>query len=198
MPYIDVVIAGPEILLRDYQPRRGVLKQVCDELAAQKALGEWTQTEADGPINKKGQSLEEYFGAMRQDPARAHFWLQGEEIDRADQAWIGVDGKPPTLADQGERVKEIGETAAAHEAASYGTRLGNLKPGSRPGSAPKEGDDKASAGGGATSNPWHPRFSGDQEQRQAKMQSIIRTSTRLAVDLAKAAGVSLSGAPLRK
>jgi hypothetical protein len=197
MPYVDVVIAAPEILLRDYQLRRGVVPEVCATLAAQKALGEWQQTE-DGPINKKGQSLEEYLAVEVKNPDHIHWQVQGEEVDRADAAWIGVDGKPPTLVAQGERVKEIGEKAAQAEAASYGTRLGNLKPGNRPGAPPKDGDDKSSAGGGATSNPWSKNFTGDQEQRTAKMQSIIKTSTRLAVDLARAAGVTLGGVPIRK
>ncbi len=197
MQYVDVVIAAPEILARDYQLRRGVVAEICANLAAQKALNEWQQTE-DGPVNSKGQSLEKFLAALIKDPNKAHYQLQGDEVDRADAAWIGIDGKPPTLFEQGERVKEIGEKAAQAEAASYSTKLGSLKPGTRPGAVPKEGDDKASAGGGATSNPWHPRFSGDQEQRRAKMQSIIKTSTKMAVDLARAAGVSLSGAPLSK
>ncbi|WP_298107429.1 hypothetical protein [Bradyrhizobium sp.] len=49
-----------------------------------------------------------------------------------------------------------------------------------------------------STNPWHPSWkNGDAAARQAEQLRIIRQSTKLATSLAKAAGVTISGQPLR-
>lgn len=74
-------------------------------------------------------------------------------------------------------------------------RAGKINPGVRPGYS-KETEKKADDDGtGPSTNPWHPKFKGDRITAQ---QRIIKTGTKFAIALAKSAGVTLSGTPLRK
>jgi hypothetical protein len=190
--YQDAVLAVDEEL-----NRRGVRpsarREACDRVIVQKAEGLWIQVNGEA-INENNQNVEEYCEALLKD--RPHYLYMGEELDRADAAWVGLDGKPPTLKAQAERVKEIGERAAHVEAANYGTKLGSLKIGTKPGTAPKGGAEKGRPTGGPN-NPWAIEFSGSEELRAEKIASIMKQGTKFAAELAKAAGTTI-GKPLRR
>src|SRR4029078_12409023 len=101
----------------------------------------------------------------------------------------------------GKRLKQIevscGSKASAavmwrEEAERYGATPGSPVPGTKPGEA---GDKKKTADGNLTTNPWSKNFRGDEAARAAKIASIIKTGSKLAENLAKAAGTT-TGRPL--
>jgi hypothetical protein len=147
-------------------------------------------------LTSAGQTLPEFLESSK----KAH-WEQPEaEIDDAEEVWTSGN-----ITKQGERFKKLvtqcgGNQRAAQvlfedEAAKFGTKPGSRVPGVRPGE--KRDDTKADAKSPAT-NPWSDNFRGTEEQRQARIASICKTSTKLANSLAAAAGVTLGGKPLRK
>jgi hypothetical protein len=83
---------------------------------------------------------------------------------------------------------------------AWGTDPARMLPGVRPGYAEREAakgksNEEAQS---ASRNPWHPTaWRGTEEQRQAEQMRIIRTGTKFAQALAKAAGVSVTGTKLK-
>lgn len=81
-------------------------------------------------------------------------------------------------------------------AIKHGTKAGSLSPGRAPGE--KTADDARDDAKSLATNPWSDKFRGTEEQRQERIASICRTSTKLANSLAAKAGVQLNFKPLRK
>ena len=99
----------------------------------------------------------------------------------------------------------LAKAAFEAEAALYQTRPGSTVPGVAPGTKP-EAEAGATGGVGPrlavnvqpSDNPWkRDQWRGTEEMRQAKIQSIIKASTKMADGLARAAGTDLAGRPLR-
>ncbi|QQO14959.1 hypothetical protein JJB99_01845 [Bradyrhizobium diazoefficiens] len=140
----------------------------------------------------KGLSLEEAIATLKQ--TRPHyFYAEADEIAVLAEAAFG---EHPSLTARGQLAKELGSHAAFLEMAErWGSDGVSLKPGKRPGSvaAKKDRDEKPTAE--TRNNPWHESFKGD---RIAAQTSIIRMSSKMAVSMAKSAGVTLGGQPLRR
>jgi hypothetical protein len=49
-----------------------------------------------------------------------------------------------------------------------------------------------------STNPYSDEFKGTPEQREARIQALIKSSATLAAQLAKAAGKTITNQPLRK
>ena len=187
-PYQDVVLDAPEYIAR-YPIRYGVMAEIIGTLAAEKAARKWQQTE-NGAINiDTNENLEEYVARTMLDPNKAHYLEAAEEVASAVKAWIGVDGQPPTLADQGARVLQIGETAARNEAMQYGTTLGSTKPGTVPGEKVVTENSATTAG---TKNPWSASFVGSDADRLSRMTDIMKRGGSFARDMAKSAGTTVT------
>lgn len=90
-----------------------------------------------------------------------------------------------SLSAQGAYVREHGEAATRELLKTEGLKLGQVKP------APK-----AEVTG--SNNPYSPEFKGTEAQREARIQSLIKSSATLATQLAKAAGKTLTNQPLQK
>jgi hypothetical protein len=167
-------------------------------LSDQVARGEWVQVDDINIVNQKGQDV---FGALEDYLVpRPHCEIPKAVVEVRNEVWTSG-----SLTLQAERWKEIrrvfspgkaGDALATaslrEEAALYGVKPGSIEKGVAPGSKPK-GD------GDTSENPWMKstwRFG--EESRQAKILSIIKTSSKLAADMAAKAGVSLSGHALRR
>jgi hypothetical protein len=192
MSYQDAVLAVDEELAR-LGVGPSAIREACDHVAAEKAAGKWMQINGEA-INHNNENVEEFCARLLK--LKPHYLLMGEEIDRAGAAWVGLEGKPPTLKAQAERVQEIGERAAHVEAAQYGTKLGSLQIGAKPGTAPTGETNKGRPAGGPN-NPWSKDFAGSEELRAEKIASIMKQGTKFAADIAKAAGTTI-GKPLRR
>jgi hypothetical protein len=125
--------------------------------------------------------------------------------DAAEAVWLS---ETPNLSVRGKRLEAIetfcGSKAAAlvmfkEEAERYGvTNPMSLQRGSKPGekSAEKKASGKPGDIAGAN-NPWSSEWRNGEEARMAKITSIIKTSTKLADNLSRAAGTVVSK-PLRR
>jgi hypothetical protein len=89
-----------------------------------------------------------------------------------------------SLAEQAAYVKEHGEAATRELLANFGVKLGELKP-------------KRPVEIAGSNNPYSDDFKGTEEERQARIRSLLASGTRLPTSLAKAAGKSITGQPLK-
>jgi hypothetical protein len=109
-------------------------------------------------------------------------------------------GSNPSLKAQGELVTRYGEEAAREEAHRWKTSLGSGKPGCNPNSGTLEEAKKVIRQNDAEApnkNPWHPKWNG--KDRTAAQISVIRgMGSKVAAALARAAGTTITGQPLRK
>ena len=90
-----------------------------------------------------------------------------------------------SLAEQAKLVKARGEAGAAQFLSDNGGALGSIK---------QRTKDSADTVKGAK-NPWSKEYRG--KDAEAERIRVIKSSTKLAAQLARAAGVTLSGQPLR-
>jgi hypothetical protein len=79
--------------------------------------------------------------------------------------------------------------ALTEEAALYGTKPGDTKPGVAPGSKAKEPANPSDA----STNPYHENFRGN---RDAAISKLVRGNPALAVSLARSCNKTLTGQPL--
>lgn len=141
----------------------------------------------------KGLSLPEAIATLKQ--TRPHyFYSEPDDIAVLAEAAFG---ERPSLTARGKLRSELGTQAAYLEMAErWGSDGVSLAPGKRPGSvaAKKERDEKPTAE--TRNNPWHESFKGD---RVAAQTSIIKgMGSKVAASMAKSAGVTLGGQPLRR
>lgn len=139
-----------------------------------------------------GLSLAEAIATLK-DTRPHYFYAEADEMAVLAEAAFG---ERPSLTARGKLRNELGSQAAYLEMAErWGSDGVSLTPGKRPGSvvAKKDSDDKPIAE--TRNNPWHESFKGD---RIAAQTSIIRMSSKMAISMAKSAGVTLGGQPLRR
>lgn len=115
--------------------------------------------------------------------------------DELSERCFGPDAKSALTA-RGEAVRIYGEAAVLAEAKRRGfATLTELKPQPGPGKAA----DKKADTTDRKNNPWSDQMDfRTPEERLAKQISIIKTSAKMAGDLARAAGKTISNQPLRK
>jgi hypothetical protein len=161
---------------------RGDIVQVGDEL-----------------LTAKGENAEAFvlniLAERTAEDGSCHMLVPKEVITITDDTWLSG-----SLTKQGERYNAIravfgkgkegdalAKAAFEAEAALYQTK------GASGGVGPR-----LAVSVEASANPWkRDQWRGTEEARQAKMQSIIKSSTKLADGLAKAAGRTISDQPLR-
>ncbi|HLZ06267.1 MAG TPA: hypothetical protein VKR55_29460 [Bradyrhizobium sp.] len=181
-----------------------VPEEYSDFLSNEVARGEWTVDQEDGkPLSAKGQTLEQHLEFTL--ATRPHWLMPVVLEDEADEVW--TSGNMTLRSKRFEQIKKFcGSDAAARvlfaeEAARYGvTQPFTTQIGTKPSDASSGRDDKSKdkkAEGDLTNNPWSKNFRGDEEARQSRIASIIRTGTKFAEGMAKAAGTTI-GRPLRK
>jgi hypothetical protein len=170
-----------------------------DMLSSEVTRGDWSVDPENGqPLNSKGQPLQDHLEMTLK--TRPH-WLmpvdKGSE-DEAEKVWLSGN-----ITLQGQRLVQLenfcGSKAAAlvmwkEEATRFGATAGSPVPGIKPG---EDGDKKKAAEREAKNNPWSADFRGDDDARAERIASIIKTGTRFADQLAKAAGTVVSK-PLRR
>jgi hypothetical protein len=185
-------------------------------VAAGVTRGEWTPV-GDLVLRADGSDVESYLDeciAARTGADGACHWEIPDEIEKVqDDVWCGP--AETALKRQGERWNIIranfapgreGDIAASKvmvaEAAVYGCKVGNPKPGTPPGAAPvkKEGAAPKLPGQGSSTNPWSPQFRDvPPGAKLAAQVGVIKSpgGPAQAARLSKACGVDLAGRPLR-
>jgi hypothetical protein len=184
-------------------------------VAAEVVRGEWTPV-GDLVLRADGSDAESHLDeviAQRTDETGTCHWEVPEQVEKAsDDTWCG----PPetALLRQGERWKVIranfaagreGDIAASRimveEAAVYGCKVGDPKPGTPPGGAPKNaGAAPKLPGQGSTPNPWSTEFRDvPPGAKLAAQVAIIKGpgGPARAASLSKSCNVDLAGRPLR-
>jgi hypothetical protein len=172
------------------------VREYGEMISKEVANGDWHLL--DGvPVNPAGQNVEESLDFVVS--SRPHWEVPATVVDAADDTWTSGN-----LSKQGKRYKELkaflGSDAATiaainAEAALYGTQMGSTKPGIKPGTKPdKIGDDGSPS---PFTNPWSKQFKGSHEEAIAQQGRIIKSGSKLAENLARAAGVSIFGRPLK-
>jgi len=140
----------------------------------------------------RGLSLAEAIATLPDTRPHA-FYAEAPEIEQLAEAAFGAN---PSLTARGKLRTELGTDAAYREIAQqWGSDGVSLKPGVRPGSSQAKQEQKTEGADAPRNNPWHPSWKGSD--RVAAQTSIIRASTKLAAGMARAAGVTLAGTPLR-
>jgi hypothetical protein len=160
------------------------------------ARGEWHQVDDENIINAQGQDakgvLEEWL------IPRPHALVPEVVIDAQDDVWTSG-----SLAKQGERWNQLramyapgdmgnklADKALAEEAALFGTKPGSTKPGVAPGTKPANTDPMA-----GQNNPYSEFWKFGEQAREAKIQSLIKSNTKLAASLARSCNKTITGQP---
>ena len=123
-----------------------------------------------------GESYNEFVAALKKSEPR--YFERQAETDASHPALY-------SLAEQAKLIRERGEAGARQFMIDNGGALGKILPRVK---------DNAETVKGAK-NPWSKEYRG--KDAEAERIRVIRSSTKLAAQLARAAGVTLSGAPLR-
>ena len=196
------IYADPVLLVRRELEERGAqpsaVTEACSHVSQQVIAGDWLQVEGEAifkVLGKPARSVEEYCGALL--VAKPHYLFEMSAADDADKAFLG-DGKTCTLKDRGEFHKKYGPAVFEATKKQYGCD-DSLRAGTKPGPSHDAAGKRVAPPAGSSSNPWNAKlFNGNEDERQAKMASIIRTGTKFAASMAAAAGVTITGAPLRR
>jgi len=120
-------------------------------------------------------------------------WLESVRAEKPHWFAVVTDGTEneavlTSLSAQGTYVREHGEAAARELLARNGLKLGEIK-------APTKDEPPKGANNPFDLKAWR----GTPAEREARIASIIKSGgTRFAASLAKSAGVSITGQPLKK
>ena len=172
------------------------VNEACSYVSQEVIAGNWLQIEGQAIRKETGRPAEnvaEYVGRILVEKPNYKFELA--VADDADLTFLG-DGKTRTAKAAGEFVAKYGEATYHATAEMYGVNDktligGKLKAGTKPG----PDKNKSSA---ASTNPWAAQYRGDEAARIKAQTSIIRSmGTKVAAGMAKAAGCTLGGQPLR-
>lgn len=168
-------------------------------------MGEWLIDPSTGDfINSKGQDVFQDLEATINGPdhPRTHWEIPEAPVEEAEL--IAEIWTKPNMTARSARYKQLldyhkspklANAAFAEEAERHGV----TKPFSdQVGMNPADAGDKAKTSArDLSANPFSASFRGDEAARMARIVSVIKTSTKLADALAKAAGTVVSK-PLRK
>jgi hypothetical protein len=173
------------------------IPEFADSISREIAHGEWSYDPENGePLHASGATLPQQLEQWLKPRAHALMPVNKGSDEDAEKVWLSGN-----ITLQGQRLvhfeKFCGSKAAAlvmwkEEAERFHAKAGSPLPGTKPG----EKSDKKPAEK-LSQNPWSASFSGDETQRTAKIASVIKTGTRFAEGLAKAAGTTVFR-PLRK
>jgi hypothetical protein len=119
---------------------------------------------------------------LRHKEDRAHWFMAPASSDAAPEEIYSVDAQT-RFVKAGNSVLDLQDLLKRH-----GLKPGQVKP------RPKEEAPDPTG----EKNPWSLKFKGDAAARTAAQASIIKQGTKFATAMAKAAGVTIMGAPLPK
>jgi hypothetical protein len=205
--YVD-----PFMLVKQEAEKAGMLPAAVEVLQAQVSRetteGHWTQVHGQ-PIRNTGpgapfETAAEFVASL--ETTHPDYWPVDKSTTAADKEDEAVApemveaafGANPTLTARGALMKAIGADAYNETMKAWGADL-SLRPGTPPSDEKKAASVNDNPGGFTSStNPWSKSFVGSEEYRQTRIQSIIKSSSKLAASLAKSANVTISGQVLRK
>jgi hypothetical protein len=187
--------------IEKYAEQAGIVPSAIDELI-RNAPSEFSSLRGELIHNGDGLTMAEYIEHLR--TIKPHYWPAKEVTSDAELAF----GAKPTLQARGNFLRLYGELQYKATLTQWGAKEGSLEPGTNPDRLADEAAlrklmsaAKAARGSnitGQTNNPWADDFAGTPADKNAKMASIIRTGTKFASEMAKAAGKTIMGAPLRR
>ena len=123
-----------------------------------------------------------------------HYFHRGEGDDK--ELFVRAFGESPSLQAKGEVFKKYGAARAAEVAAQFGNTITGLKAGKTPDSFKTNGN-----GGDHSGNPFNKLRNADGTVNKAIEREIggmiARLGRKKCEDIARAAGKTISGQPLR-
>lgn len=198
------IVAGNFAAGRKKRLYASAVSEYVDMKSEELQRGEWIIDPSTGEfLNGKGQSIPEdlEFTINNPDQPRGHWEIPEAPVEEAEA--IAKIWTEPNMTARSARFTQLREyhksdklatVAFTEEAAEYGV----TKPFSdQVGTKPGEKSDKGPAGQPMSTNPWSKDWRGDEAARAARIASVIKSGTRLADALAKAACTTV-GKPLRR
>ncbi len=213
LDWVRAVVAAAQAHIPRIQ-QSAIATEITDIASRAVARGDIVQV-GDDLLTSKGENAEAFvlniLAERTAEDGSCHMLVPKEVVEVADTTWTSG-----SLTEQGKRYlairsvfgkgaegDKLAKAAFEAEAAVYQTFPGSTKPGIAPGSAAPADKDTGTGPRLAvsvekSSNPWkRDEWRGTEEQRVAKMQSIIKASTRMADGMAKSANRTISDQPLR-
>jgi hypothetical protein len=199
---LNVVPKGRNMIAsRTPRVQPSVPEEYAEFLSNEVEHGNWSVDPQNGePLDSKGRTLQDHIeDTLRTRP----HWLMPQVLeDAAETVWLGE----PTLSARGERYRQLvkyhgneklADIAFREEAERYGvSNPFSLQPGSKPGNISRTTDPAKSAAP-LSGNPWHPSYRGTPEEAEAEQVRLIGTGISRATSIAKAAGKTVFGKPLK-
>jgi hypothetical protein len=195
----DVVRAGVNLMAsRTPRVQKDVPREFGDHLSWMLNNDMWNVNPATGdPLSYEGKSLQEVAEAWLS--MRPHALEPVPPVDTSGECWTSGN-----ITMQGQRLKELtafcGSEKAAlvllkEEAESYGVRPFTTEKSS--GKVDPKEKKKNGVRGDGRQNPWDKEhFQGSEEYRLERLESILKTSAKMASEMAANAHVRLDGGKL--
>ncbi len=159
----------------------GVLADCLDDIALQVRAGRLTEAELPAKIKE-----------WKSNPDH-HYFHRGEHDDVA--LFISAFGEVPNVSDAGRVLKKYGAARTAEIAAEFGTTFTSGRPGKTPDAyKPKNGGDH---GGNPFAKLRRSDGTVDKAVEKEIGGMIARLGRKKCEDIARAAGKTISGLPLR-
>jgi hypothetical protein len=182
-----------------FQP--SAIRELLDSVSQDAIAGRWLHDSDGNPFYQevaggKTLSVAEFVGKVDMDKPHYRFGY-GDNREQVDDLLERAFGATPTAEARGEFVKLYGEISYREHLKLWGCDHGLKKAGVKPETAAAE--KKPAPKEGLANNPWSDRFSGSEEQRNAKIAFVISRGSKFANSLAVAAGTVIGRPlPLRK
>jgi hypothetical protein len=170
------------------------------------AMGVWSiDPTTHEPINDKGQTLIDDLEFTIAGPVpRSHWEIPELPVQEAEA--IAAIWTMPNMTARSQRYQalldyhksaKLAGIAFAEEAARHNVKHPfSDEVGTKPGSE-KKSDDVKSAGPPLSQNPWSPKYRGTPAEAEVEKDRLCRLGSALARNVARSAGVSIFGVPLK-
>jgi hypothetical protein len=169
--------------IKQVAAENGVRPECLDDIVMNFRAGRFGEAELPAKIKE-----------WKATPDHHYFNIAGEAADK--ELFVKAFGEVPSITAQGAVLKKYGPERTAQIAAEFGTKIGTGKPGKTPDSFKTNGN-----GGDHGGNPFNKLRNADGTVNKAVEKEIGRMVTVLGKkkceDIARAAGKTISGLPLR-
>jgi len=169
--------------IKQIAAENGVRAECLDDIALQVRAGRLTEAELPAKIAE-----------WKSVPDHHYFSVVGEAADK--ELFVKAFGESPSITAQGAVLKKYGTERAAQIAAEFGTKIGTGRAGKTPDSFKTNGN-----GGDHSGNPFNKlrRIDGTVDKAVEKEIGgmIARLGRKKCEDIARSAGKTISGLPLR-
>jgi hypothetical protein len=146
-----------------------------------------------------GQTIEEFVAGRRKSNPNDYADYEPVTEEQVMHETIENACLTPSPASLAKLYKLVGELRYHALLKEWGTDAKRMLPGKRPGYAEKSEEKNDDGEMKGRNNPYSDNFDGTEEQRQARIASLLRTSgSKFVSSLAKSAGKTIANQPLRR